>query len=149
MQFIAFMMAIAAAIIGAVISVFLRFFNKIYSPMLYVFWYPMVLSGSAYIMYFINPKIFNVEYYTVYDIGVLFLSGVMNILYNLFMGYSLRYEDASKLAPFSYLGPVILLVFDIELFGYSFTLLDIAGALTVLTFLLLKLYISSSQKVSK
>ena len=143
-QFIALMMAVGSAIWSAIVSIFLRFFNKIYSPILYVFWFPMVLSSLIYMMYFINPNIFNVKYYTIYDMALLFMGGIMNILYHLFSGYSLRYEDASKLASYSYSGPVILLLFDIWLFEYSFTVLDILGSTIVIAFLLMKQYFGNN-----
>lgn len=76
--------------------------------------------------------------------ALLFMGGIMNILYHLFSGYSLRYEDASKLASYSYSGPVILLLFDIWLFEYSFTVLDILGSTIVIAFLLMKQYFGNN-----
>ena len=71
--------------------------------------------------------------YTLYDFTLFFLSGVINYLGHITRSIALKYEEATYIAPFSYLQVVCFLICDLAFFGYISVPLDYIGA-TITTF---------------
>ena len=66
--------------------------------------------------------------YTFIDFLLFFLSGVINYLGHITRSLSLKYEEATYIAPFNYLQIVFFLMSDLAFFGYTFVPLDYIGA---------------------
>ena len=90
---------------------------------------------------FVKYKVYNFEYYTLFDITMFLISGVLNIVSNQMLSYAYKLEEVSKLAPYSYVGPVFTCAWDMIFFGYSLTFTDWFGAIMVIFFLLNWIYL--------
>ena len=66
--------------------------------------------------------------YTYYDFTLLLLSGIFNYAGHATRSLAVKYEEASYIAPLSYLQVVAFLICDLSFFGYVFVLLDYIGA---------------------
>ena len=72
------------------------------------------------------------------------VSGIFNISQKTFSSYALKLEEASFLAPFMYLCPVVTFMFDIWLFKYEFSAIEIFGAVIIILFLLIKIRVGKA-----
>ena len=82
-------------------------------------------------------RLFNFSYYTYYDVSLFFLSGVLTYGGQAARSLALKYEEASYIAPVSYLQTLLLLICDLAFFGYVFNILDYTGATITLVWVLM------------
>ena len=145
LKIFAVLSCIYAAILIALSLVFLRSFNKVHNYLLYGFYYALALLSLSCILLLIYPTVFNFKHYEIKSISCFVISGCFNISLKTLSSYALKLEEASFLAPFMYLNPVVTFMFDIWLFKYSFSILDIVGAVVVIVFLIAKVKVGKTE----
>lgn len=84
----------------------------------------------------VSGSYFNTEHYTGFSILLFSLSSVFDYLAQLLKSMSYKYGDASVVTPFMYFQMIFMLAADIFLFGYSFSMFDVAGGFLVTASLL-------------
>ena len=144
-QIISIMLVIYTSITIALLNIFLRVFNKYHSFYLYGFYYAVNMALLSFVLLIFYPNVYHFSEYDLYCISMFLASGIFNIISQSLASYALKLDDAAFLAPLFYLFPVTTFIFDVTLFEYSFSFLDIIGAMIVMFFLLLKLRITNNE----
>lgn len=145
LQSIGMLMCLGTAVGSSFTAIFLRDFNKECSYLLYPFYYAFSLLVLSVLLLLVYPSVYDIGHYTPYEISLFMISGVLNILANALQGYALKLQDASTVAPFLYVNPLIVFLFDLFLFKYSFGVLGIFGCGVTVFFLLTKLFVATNQ----
>ena len=84
------------------IGLYIRVFTQTNSPLLYPFYYAVTLSSFSVLFFLVYPSLYNVEYYTLRDVVLFLISGLLNILSNMLSGYAFKLEEVNTLVPFGY-----------------------------------------------
>ena len=109
------------------VNIKLRVLGPHVHPGLSPVWYSIstIISVIGFLTFY--PSIYNFSEYTIYDFTWFTLSGILIYVGLHFMSLAFKYEDAAFVSSFQYLNVIILTVFDIGVFHYSFSLTDIIG----------------------
>ena len=102
MQLVSALLVIFSWASCALIILYIKIFNKTNSPLLYPFYYAVTLFSFGVGFYLIYPSSYNPDWYSFTIVGLFLVSGVFNIMANIFTGYALKMADISVLAPFGY-----------------------------------------------
>ena len=121
------------------LTIYLRYFQKEHSYLLFPFYYAMSLLSFSLLTLLLYPSVYNFKYYTLRDIGLFTFSGIMNITMGTMRCYALTLEEASTLAPYSYVASLLLFLFDVFYFEYSFSCIELLGGSLTIFCLLTKL----------
>ena len=111
------------------------------------FYNSVTTLAVAIILLAFYPSVYNFRYYRLVDIILFMISGIFNYLAQLTKNIASKYGSASFVAPFNYLQVVLLLICDLALFGYTFTLIDYAGVILTFSCVLLPVYQKLSNSI--
>ena len=132
--------------LASVWFLYIRVFNQSNSPLISPFYYALILFILSVAFLIFYPSVYNFNDYTFRDISLFFISGIWNSAGNTLSSYASKLEEVSTLAPFGYIGSVFAFTWDLFIFRYSFGIVEIIGALLVISFLFLKIKIVEQSK---
>jgi len=123
--------------LGVGITLSIRLMNKHIHYLMNPAYFSFTLFGMSLVLLLLYPSIYNFKYYTVMNVIWLAVSGIIHFLGQNIISIAFKYEEASKISPLTYTMGIYLLISDIFIFGYKFSLTDISGVVMVIGFLLL------------
>lgn len=126
---------------ATVVVIAIRVLNQHVHYALSPFWFGVTTSIMSILVLIFIPSAYNFSHYTFYDISFFLVSGIFNYLGQTCKSLSLKYEDASFISPFLYFQVLYLFIWDLLIFNYSFTLMDIMGSLLITVCLLLPVFL--------
>lgn len=87
--------------------------------MVYPFYYALSLMIFSLFFLMVYPAVYHIDEYTLSDILLFLLSGLMSIVGKQLCSLSFQLEEVSKLVVFLYLSPLTSMICDIFLFHIS------------------------------
>ena len=119
--------ALVSCFCSSVITIIIRRTNQEVHYTLTPFYFSITTMTVAIMLLALYPSVYNFKYYRFIDVLLFVISGLFNYLTNLTKSIALAYGNASFVAPFNYLQVLLLLICDLTLFGYTFSLIDYIG----------------------
>lgn len=151
--FIGIILASMAWMSLSLIAILIRKMNMGLHYTLSPFYFGATTGFVALMLLIFYPNIYHFSSYTKFDVAMFLMSGCFNYIAQTSKSLALKYENASFIAPFGYLQVVALLVWDLLLFGYTFTVTDYIGVVLTSVCILLpvfyNLYKNQSQALLK
>lgn len=95
------------------------------------FYFAFTLMFAIWTLFLFDRSIFHMEHFTIYDVGIMSVSGICSYFSISIKSKALAYEKATLLAPFVYLEVLFSFICDLLIFDYKFTSADILGAILV------------------
>ena len=112
-----------------------KYLNYMFSP----FYFSLAMFLESLVIILIFPKFWTFSYYSQYDLMVVVIIGVLNVLTQILLSVATKLENATVLAPLHYLEVITVLLTDLLFFEIKFSLLDIIGIIIVSVCILIPL----------
>lgn len=136
--------------LGTGVTLSIRLMNKHLHYLMNPSYFAFTLFAMSIVLLMVYPSIYNFEHYTTTSMTWFVLSGIVHYTAQTVTSVAYKYEEASKIAPFSYTIGIFLCISDIFVFGYKFSFTDILGVFMVIgalmTPILYKVHIMNSNK---
>ena len=123
------------ATVSVGVALYIRLMNKYCHYLLNstYFSYTLLLFSIFLLVFF--PNVYHFEYYTKTDMVLFGLSGCAHYIAQNTQSLAYKYAEASKITPVVYTIGILLVLVDVFVFDYKFSVTDITGIATVIIFL--------------
>ena len=112
---------------SAGVGVMLRVLSLNLHPALSPIWYSISVLQSIILFLVFYPSVYNFSEYSIESWSWFLLSGILFYVGINFKSWAFKYADAKFVASFQYMRVVILSIFDIAVFHYTFNHTDMIG----------------------
>ena len=130
-----------AWVLGSASTIMIRLMNQHIHYMLNAAYFAYSLFIVALVLLVVKPSLFHFETYTFSNVFWMGLSGVAHYACQTLNSLAYKYEEASKMVPFTYTRGMFLMIPDIIVFGYDFYFTDILGIVIIFLSLLFPIII--------